>query len=87
MVNMAEEVNEPSVNLPKAIMIAIIASAAIYFLVALVAVIAVSPQTLAQSAAPLTAIVERSAWFPAPLLSIISLVAIINGVIAQLLMA
>lgn len=87
MVNMAEEVKDASTALPKAIVITTIVSAVIYVVIAIVAVVAVPMRELALSAAPLTTIVSQSAWFPAPLLSVISLIAILNGAIVQLLMA
>jgi amino acid transporter len=87
MVNMAEEVKEPRLNLPKAIVIAIILATSIYFVVAIVITVAVDSNELAKSAAPLTMVVSQSSWFPAPLLSMISLVAILNGAIVQFLMA
>jgi amino acid transporter len=87
MVNMAEEVKDASKNLPKAIVIAVILATMIYFIVALVVTVAVDHTTLANSTAPLTTVVEQASWFPASLLSVISLVAILNGAIVQFLMA
>lgn len=87
MVNMAEEVKDASKNLPKAIIITTIISAIIYLLVAMVAVVAIPISEIAESRAPLTAIVSQSTWFPPQLMSVISLVAILNGAIVQLLMA
>lgn len=87
MVNMAEEVENVSTVLPKAIIIAIVASTIIYLLVSIVAVVAVPIENIANSSAPLTALVASAVWFPSWLISMISLVAIINGVIVQLLMA
>lgn len=86
MVNMAEEVKDASINLPKAIVITTIISTVVYVSVAVVAVIAIPKEALAVSAEPLTTIVSQSAWFPPSLLSVISLIAILNGVIVQLLM-
>ena len=60
MVNVAEEVKEPTRNLPLAILIAIGVSTLLYLLVALVAVLALPPAELAQSRAPLALIWERS---------------------------
>ena len=56
MVNVAEEVKEPTRNLPLAILIAIGVSTLLYLLVALVAVLALPPAELAQSRAPLALI-------------------------------
>ncbi len=87
MVNMAEEVEDVSNNLPKAIIAAIIISTLIYLLVSMVAVVSLPISHIANSKAPLTVLVASSAWFPSWLISVISLTAVINGVIVQLLMA
>jgi len=87
MVNMAEEVNDASKNLPKAIIITTIISSIIYLSVAIVAVVVIPIKEIAVSTAPLTTIVSKSTWFPPSLISVISLVAILNGAIVQLLMA
>lgn len=87
MVNMAEEVKDAERVLPRAIIIAVVVSTLIYFIIAIVAVVVMPPEQLAKSSAPMAAIVAQSSWFPAPLLTLISLVAILNGAIVQLLMA
>ena len=87
MVNMAEEVTDAATALPKAIIIAIVCSGAIYLIVGLVAVVAVPSAELAASLSPLTTIVENSTWFPAFLMTCISLIAILNGAVVQVLMA
>ena len=87
MVNMAEEVKDASHNLPKAIIITTIISTVIYLLIAMVAVIVIPAKTLSVSTAPLASIVAQSTWMPTALMSVISLVAILNGAIVQLLMA
>ena len=87
MVNMAEEVTDAAVALPKAIIIAIACSGGIYLIIGLVAIIAVPGAELAASISPLTTVVENSSWFPAYLMTLISLIAILNGAIVQLLMA
>ena len=87
MVNMAEEVTDATTALPKAIIIAIVCSAAIYLIIGLVAVIAVPSAELSASLSPLTTIVENSTWFPAFLMTCISLIAIMNGAVVQMLMA
>ena len=85
MVNMAEEVKDASRNLPISIVITTVISTAIYFSVAIVAVVVIPTEELAMSTAPLTTIVSQSTWFPPWMLSVISLIAIINGAIVQLL--
>lgn len=87
MVNMAEEVKEVSVALPKAIIISLILATALYIFVSLTAVIAFPPSELANSPAPLATMTEHSTWLSPKVLAAISLIAIVNGVIVQLLMA
>ena len=87
MVNMAEEVTDAATALPKAIIIAIACSAGIYVVVGLVAVVAMPSTELASSNSPLTTMVEHSTWFPAYLMTLISLITILNGAIVQVLMA
>ena len=86
MVNVAEEVIKPEQTLPKAIILALLISTAIYMAVSYSALSVLSPLQLAQSRAPLAAVVEHqgesTAW-----ISIISLIAVINGAIVQLIMA
>lgn len=86
MVNMAEEVREVSRVLPRAILVAIGVSTVIYLLVSLVAVVAVTPAELAGSDAPLTTMVAGSSWMPPTVITVISLLAIVNGVVVQFLM-
>ncbi|MGH1439937.1 MAG: APC family permease [Cellvibrionaceae bacterium] len=87
MVNMAEEVKDAERALPRAIIIAVLVSTFVYIVVAIVAVVAIPLSELATSPAPMAIIVSQSSWFPVVLLSLISVVAILNGAIVQLLMA
>ncbi|MFT6790861.1 MAG: APA family basic amino acid/polyamine antiporter [Cellvibrionaceae bacterium] len=86
MVNMAEEVKDVSVALPRAIFISLFLATVIYALVSIVAVVAFDPQALAQSPVPLATMTEKSTWLSPKILAGISLIAIVNGVIVQLLM-
>ncbi|MEJ2346897.1 MAG: amino acid permease [Gammaproteobacteria bacterium] len=86
MVNVAEEVKAPERAMPAAIITALAVAAVLYILVALVAVLAVSPQQLAASNAPL-ALIYHSATGRAPVLvSVIALFAVINGALIQIIM-
>lgn len=87
MVNVAEEVKEPARMLPLAIIIAIVISTVLYLLVALVAVLALPPAELAQSRAPLALIYERATGSAPVLISLISLFAVMNGALIQIIMA
>lgn len=86
MVNIAEEAKNPHKTMPLAILIALIVSTALYLLVVVVATTLVSPAELAASSAPLTLVLERSGASNALILSLIGMVAAINGVIVQIIM-
>lgn len=87
MVNLAEEVVEPQRTLPRAILLTLLATLVIYVLVALTAVLNLPPGQLAASDAPLALIYQsvtgREPW----LISLISLVAVVNGALVQTIMA
>ncbi|MEW6331026.1 MAG: APC family permease [Pseudomonadota bacterium] len=87
MVNVAEEVKNPTRLLPLAILIAIVVSTILYLLVALVAVLALPPAELAQSRAPLALIYERATGSAPVLISLISIFAVVNGALIQIIMA
>lgn len=86
MVNIAEEVKTPETTLPKAIIAAIIISSLFYFLITLAAVLQLPLAALSTSKAPLADIMqthsEQAAWF----ISLISLAAIVNGALVQIIM-
>ncbi|MCR4346456.1 MAG: amino acid permease [Sulfuricaulis sp.] len=86
MVNVAEEVKDPARILPLAIIIAIVVSTVLYLLVSLVAVLALPPAELAQSRAPLALIYERATGSPPTLISLISIFAVVNGALIQIIM-
>lgn len=86
MVNMAEEVVTPEKTLPNAIIAAIIISSLFYYLIALAAVLQLPIAELSTSTAPMADIMkkhsEQAAWF----VSLISLAAIVNGALVQIIM-
>lgn len=86
MVNVAEEANNPRQTMPLAILIALTASTVLYLLIAIVATILVSPAELAAHNAPLTLVLERSGASSVNILSLIGMVATVNGVIVQIIM-
>jgi len=87
MVNVAEEVERPQRNLPLAIFIALAVTTVLYMAVALVAVLALPTAQLAASEAPLALIYERSTGRPPTLISLVSMLAVINGALIQIIMA
>jgi APA family basic amino acid/polyamine antiporter len=87
MANVAEEVQDASRNLPRAILFALALATALYVLVALVAVLSLPPTQLATSAAPLALIFEHTTGHSPTLIAAISLFAVINGALVQIIMA
>ena len=87
MANVAEEVKDPARNLPRAILIALVIATTFYLLVALVAVLSLPPAQLAASAAPLALIFEHATGHPPALIAAISLFAVVNGALIQIIMA
>lgn len=87
MVNLAEEVKNPEKNLPKAIIYAVVGSTILYIAVSLVAVLSVSPEQLATTDAPLALVYKTNTGKSAGFISLISLFAILNGALVQIIMA
>lgn len=87
MVNVAEEVIAPEKNLPTAIILALTVSALFYVGVSLAAVSSLPIPELAEHAAPFALIIEQNSKLPVELISLISLFAILNGALVQVVMA
>lgn len=86
MVNVAEEVVNPSITIPVAIGIAITFSTLLYFIVSVTAVLSLPLDELSNSTAPFALIMERNGY-SSSLISLISLIAIVNGTLVQIIMA
>ncbi len=86
MVNIAEEIKRPEKILPRAIILALSISTLLYMTVSFAALSVLTPDVLAKSSAPLADVVaakgESASW-----VGLISLIAVINGAIVQLIMA
>jgi APA family basic amino acid/polyamine antiporter len=87
MVNVAEEVKNPERNMPLGIILTLIISTALYFMVSFVAVITVPVESLQQSKAPLALVYQNSTGKDPVLISIISMFAVINGALIQIIMS
>lgn len=87
IVNVAEEVREPEINLPRAIIIALVVTTLFYVLVALAGILSIPPHQLAQSDAPLAMLYEYKTGQHPTVITIISLVSVINGALIQVIMA
>jgi amino acid transporter len=86
MVNVAEEVQQPEKNLPRAILLSLVVATLLYFAVALVAVNSVPVALLGQSEAPLAVIYEQATGRAPVVITLISLFAVINGALIQIIM-
>ena len=86
MVNVAEEVIAPQRTLPLAIIAALLMASALYIIIALAAVLSLPPNVLSQSDSPMVMLIENHNPKLATTLGIISLIAIINGVLVQVIM-
>jgi len=87
MVNVAEEVKDPSRNLPRAIILALLISSLLYMLVVLVSVLSMPVAELAGDPAPLARVYHHVTGQPPTLITLISLVAVVNGALIQIIMA
>ena len=87
MDSLAEETRDPQRTLPRAMFITLIVSMALYVMVTAIAVLAVDPDTLAEDAAPLATIFHHVTGAPGTVIATIAIVATLNGVIVQIIMA
>ena len=87
MVNIAEEVKNPTQTMPRAIVITLVIATLFYIAVALVSILVVTPETLANTSAPLAKVYETATGKSAGVLSIIAMVAVLNGALIQMIMA
>ncbi|HIK56829.1 MAG TPA: amino acid permease [Synechococcales cyanobacterium M55_K2018_004] len=79
VVNVAEEVNNPEQNVPRAILLALSIAGVIYILVSWLATQVLSPAELSASGAPLLDVVRRAQPnFPAVVFTVIALFAVLN---------
>jgi amino acid transporter len=85
--NVAEEVRDPQRNLPRAIFLTLAVSTVLYICVVWIALVAVGREELAQSNAPLALVFERLTGASPQTLSLIAVVATINGIIVQIIMS
>ena len=87
IVNVAEEVRDPHRNLPRAIVIALVVTSLFYFAVATVSILTLVPAELARTDAPLAALYQHVTGQEPVVITIISLISVLNGVLIQVIMA
>lgn len=87
MVNVAEEVKNPSRAFPIAIAITLTVTTLLYFSVSTVAISLVAPEELGRSSAPIALLAEKTGILSPTLLSGIGALAALNGILIQIIMA
>jgi amino acid transporter len=87
MVNVAEEVRKPERNLPRAILLALLISSVLYFLVSLAAITSLPAERLAAADAPLAMLYESVTGREPILITLISMLAVVNGALIQIIMS
>ncbi len=87
IVNIAEEMREPRRDLPRAIGLTLAVTAALYIAVVWVSLVALGPETLGATKAPLASVFERLTGLPPSVMALIAIVATLNGIIASIILA
>ena len=87
LANIAEEVKHPERVLPQAIFLTLGITTLLYVLVVWVALVAVPPNELAASKAPLSLVFQRQTGLSHTTITLIAIVATLNGIIVQFIMA
>ena len=84
--NIAEETLNPRQTLPRAMILTLVISTVIYVLVVSIALLTVGPADLSTQPAPLSHLFQRTTGLPASVISLVAVVATLNGVIVQIIM-
>lgn len=86
IVNIAEELREPRRTLPRALFLTLAITMVLYMLVVWISVAAVPPAELGRSDAPLALVFQRLTGVPLIWMSVIAIVATLNGVVVHMIM-
>jgi basic amino acid/polyamine antiporter, APA family len=87
LANVAEEVHAPHKTLPRAIFLTLLISTMLYVAVVWIALVSIGPAELAASPAPLALVFERLTGASPLTMSVIAVVATVNGIIVQIILA
>ena len=87
IVNVAEEAVKPRINIPIAIITSLLVTTIFYILISVVAILLVTPEKLALSSAPLAMLYKVSTGQSPVVITVISLISVINGALIQVIMA
>lgn len=86
IVNVAEEAIQPRINIPLAIIISLVVTTIFYILIAMVAVLLIPTKELALSNAPLAMLYETTTGQSPVIITVISLISVVNGALIQMIM-
>ena len=87
MVNIAEEVKEPQINMRRGVLTALAVATLLYLLVGISSLAVLPSETLSIQDAPLAAVFEKATGSTIPVITIIGVIAITNGVLIQIITA
>ncbi|MCW8901223.1 MAG: amino acid permease [Gammaproteobacteria bacterium] len=87
IVNVAEETINPRLNIPLAIIISLVITTIFYVLISVVTILLLSADELSASDAPLSLLYEKTTGQSPVVITLISLVSVINGALIQVIMA
>jgi amino acid transporter len=87
LANVAEEVRDPRRNLPRAIFMTLAISTLLYVAVVWISLVTIGERDLATSDAPLALVFERLTGASPKTMSLIAVMATLNGVIVQIIMS
>lgn len=87
MVNMAEEIKEPKTSIKKGMMLALLVATGLYILVSISALAVLSASQLGESQAPLSEVFKQATSSSLPVISLIGVFAVTNGILAQIIMS
>ncbi len=87
MLNIAEEVKSPKINLPLGLLLSVSIASLIYMLISIIAVSVVPSAELANSKQPLVDVMKVAApWFPSSAYSVIAMFAVANTALLNFVM-
>ena len=86
MVNVAEEVRDVEKNMPRAIILTLAITLLLYLGFSAVTIAVLGPETLSQASAPVVDIVRVVAGTDGRVISLLVMLAIVNGVLIQMIM-
>ena len=86
IVNVAEEAIKPKINIPLAIIISLLVTTLFYILISVVAIMILETKELAASDAPLALLYQKTTGQSPVMITIISLISVVNGALIQVIM-